>query len=47
MPLSGVLALETVKEFVEPQLHKRLVPLFLASELVKEVDGELHIQLQD
>ncbi|MBD9456110.1 hypothetical protein IB241_00270 [Pseudomonas sp. PDM05] len=47
LPLSGVLALETVKEFVEPQLHKRLVPLFLASELVKEVDGELHIQLQD
>ena len=47
LPLSGVLALETVKEFVEPQLHKRLVPLFLASELVKEVHGELHIQLQD
>lgn len=47
LPLSGVLALETVKELVEPQLHKRLVPLFLASELVKEVDGELHIQLQD
>ena len=46
LPLSGVLALETVKEFVEPQLHKRLAPLFLASELVKDVEGELRIQPQ-
>ncbi|NVZ18881.1 hypothetical protein [Pseudomonas costantinii] len=46
LPLSGVLALDTVKEFVEPQLHKRLVPLFLASELVKDVEGELQIQPQ-
>ena len=46
LPASGVLALETVKEFVEPQLHKRLAPLFLASELVKDVDGELHLQPQ-
>lgn len=46
LPLSGVLTLDTVKEFVEPQLHKRLVPLFLASELVKDVEGELHIQPQ-
>lgn len=43
LPSSGALALETVKEFVEPQLHKRLAPLFLASELVKDVDGELHL----
>ncbi|MFL1545333.1 hypothetical protein [Pseudomonas sp. O39] len=46
LPLSGVLVLDTVKEFVEPQLHKRLAPLFLASELVKDVDGELRIQPQ-
>lgn len=46
LPSSGALALETVKEFVEPQLHKRLAPLFLASELVKDVDGELHLQPQ-
>ena len=46
LPSSGALALETVKEFVEPQLHKRLAPLFLASGLVKEVDGELHLQPQ-
>ncbi|WDU64494.1 hypothetical protein LRS56_08525 [Pseudomonas poae] len=46
LALSGVLALDTVKEFVEPQLHKRLAPLFLASGLVKDVDGELHIQPQ-
>lgn len=46
MPLSGVLLLETVKEFVEPQLHKRLTPLFLASELVKDVDGQLLVQPQ-
>lgn len=41
LPASGALALETVKEFVEPQLHKRLAPLFLASGLVKEVEGIL------
>jgi len=46
LPSSGALALDTVKEFVEPQLHKRLAPLFLASELVKDVDGELHLQPQ-
>ena len=46
LPLSGVLVLETVKEFVEPQLHRRLAPLFLASELVKDVEGELQIQPQ-
>jgi hypothetical protein len=36
-----------VKEFVEPQLHKRLAPLFLASGLVKDVEGEFQIQPQD
>ncbi|KTB61839.1 MULTISPECIES: hypothetical protein [Pseudomonas] len=46
LPLSGVLVLETVREFVEPQLHKRLAPLFLASGLVKDVEGELQIQPQ-
>ncbi|MGA9701854.1 hypothetical protein [Pseudomonas sp.] len=46
LPASGALALETVKEFAEPQLHKRLLPLFLASGLVKDVDGELHLQPQ-
>ena len=46
LPLSGALALDTVKEFVEPQLHKRLAPLFVASGLVKDVDGELRIQPQ-
>ncbi len=43
---SGALVLDTVKEFVEPQLHKRLLPLFLASGLVKDVEGELHLQPQ-
>ena len=46
LPLSGVLVLDMVKEFVEPQLHKRLAPLFVASGLVKDVDGELRIQPQ-
>ncbi|KRP61196.1 hypothetical protein [Pseudomonas trivialis] len=46
LPLSGVLALDTVKAFVEPQLHKRVAPLFLASGLVKDVEGELHLQPQ-
>lgn len=40
------LALPTVKDFVDPELHKRLLPLFLASGLVKEVDGNLHLQAQ-
>lgn len=46
LPLSGALALDTVKEFVEPQLHKRLAPLFLASGLVKDIAGELQVQPQ-
>ena len=46
LPLSGVLALDTLKEFVEPQLHKRLAPLCLASGLVKDMEGQLHIQPQ-
>lgn len=46
LPLSGVLVLDTVKAFVEPQLHNRIAPLFLASGLVKEVEGQLQIQPQ-
>lgn len=46
LAVSGELALDTVKEFVEPQLHKRLLPLLLASGLVKDVDGSLQIQAQ-
>ncbi|MBT2372620.1 hypothetical protein [Pseudomonas fluorescens] len=46
LPLSGTLVLATVKEFVEPQLHKRLLPLLVASGLVKDVDGDLQIQPQ-
>jgi hypothetical protein len=46
LPLSGVLELDTVKAFVEPQLHKRVAPLFLASGLVKDVEGEMHLQPQ-
>ncbi len=44
LPGSGALALETVKEFVEPQLHKRLLPLLLASGLVKEIEGGFQLQ---
>ena len=46
LPLSGGLAVETVKEFVEPPLHRRLVPLFLASGLVKDLEGEWRLQPQ-
>ncbi|MFK3790427.1 MULTISPECIES: hypothetical protein [Pseudomonas] len=42
----GELELATVKEFVEPQLHQRLVPLFLASGLARETDGQLQLQVQ-
>lgn len=43
---AGVLDLATIKSFVETQLHVRLVPLFLASGLVKEIDGEWVLQPQ-
>ncbi|KRP49733.1 hypothetical protein [Pseudomonas poae] len=46
LPHSGALDLNTVRAFVEPQLHKRVAPLFLASGLVKDVEGELHLQPQ-
>ncbi|MEG2797962.1 MAG: hypothetical protein RR958_25260, partial [Pseudomonas sp.] len=44
LPGSGDLELETVKEFVEPQLHKRFLTLLLASGLVKDVEGGLQLQ---
>ena len=40
---AGDLALDTVKDFVEPQLHKRLLPLLLSSGLVIEVEGSLRL----
>ncbi|WP_446440010.1 hypothetical protein [Pseudomonas sp. 910_21] len=43
---SGNLDLATVKELVEPELHKLLVPLFVASGLTRDVDGQLQIQAQ-
>lgn len=43
---AGVLELDTVKAFVEPQLHQRLKPLLIASGLVKEIDGHLIIQAE-
>ncbi|KTC22561.1 hypothetical protein AO392_19160 [Pseudomonas putida] len=46
LDVSGNLDLDAIKAFVEPQLHKRLVPLFVASGLVVEVDGQLELQAQ-
>ncbi|KAF0864428.1 hypothetical protein M5G25_21510 [Pseudomonas sp. TNT2022 ID357] len=46
LPASGDLDLATVKDFVDPELHKLLVPLFVASGLTREVDGQLQIQAQ-
>ncbi|URN90913.1 MAG: hypothetical protein NAG77_08580 [Pseudomonas protegens] len=46
LPASGDLDLATVKEFVDPQLHKLLVSLFVASGLTREVDGQLQLQAQ-
>lgn len=46
LDVSGNLDLDAIKAFVEPQLHKRLVPLFVASGLVVEVDGQLVLQAQ-
>ncbi|EIK96796.1 hypothetical protein PMM47T1_09061 [Pseudomonas sp. M47T1] len=42
----AMLDVTAIKGFVEPELHKRLVPLFLASGLVKDIDGNLQIQPQ-
>ncbi len=42
----AILDMDAIKGFVEPELHKRLVPLFLASGLVKDVDGKLQVQPQ-
>ena len=42
----GNLDLDTLRAFVEPQLHKRLLPLLLASGLVKEIDGQWVLQVQ-
>lgn len=46
LEVSGQLDLDAIKAFVEPQLHKRLVPLFLASGLANEVEGQLVLQAQ-
>lgn len=46
LPASGNLELDTVKEFVEPELHKVLVPLFVTCGLVQDVDGQLQLQAQ-
>ena len=42
----GNLDLDTLRAFVEPQWHKRLVPLLLASGLVRDVEGQLMLQAQ-
>lgn len=42
----GNFPLETIKEFVEPDLHIRLVPLLIASGLVKDIGGNLELQAQ-
>ncbi|MBV6286922.1 hypothetical protein [Pseudomonas aegrilactucae] len=46
LELTGPLDMDTLKAFVEPQLHKRLVPLLLASGLANEVEGQLVLQAQ-
>ncbi|MDD1015116.1 hypothetical protein [Pseudomonas rubra] len=46
LPALGALELTAVKGFVEPQLHARVLPLFLASGLVREVDGQWLLQVQ-
>lgn len=43
MAVSGNLPLDTIKEFVEPGLHKLLVPLFVASGLVKNISRDLQL----
>jgi len=38
---TGVLPLDTIREFVKPNLQERLVPLFISSGAVKSIDGDL------
>ncbi|MEF9898751.1 MAG: hypothetical protein RR736_10475 [Pseudomonas sp.] len=42
----GELDLDTLRAFVEAQLHKRLLPLLLASGLIRDIDGKLMLQVQ-
>ncbi|PHN45200.1 hypothetical protein [Pseudomonas amygdali] len=44
MAVSGSLPLGVIKEFVEPELHKLLVPLLVASGMVKDIAGDLQLQ---
>lgn len=44
MAVSGSLPLGVIKEFVEPELHKLLVPLLVASGMVKDIGGDLQLQ---
>lgn len=46
LDVSGHLDQSMVEQFVESDLRNRLVPLFLASGLVKEVDEKLQLQKQ-
>jgi hypothetical protein len=46
LDISGELELSTVEQFVDGSLRNRLLPLFLASGLVKDVDGKLQLQKQ-
>jgi len=38
---ASVLPLDTIREFVKPNLQERLVPLFISSGAVKSIDGDL------
>ncbi|MFJ5296156.1 hypothetical protein ACIQAL_06465 [Pseudomonas sp. NPDC088368] len=46
LDISGELQLSTVEQFVDGSIRNRLMPLFLASGLVKDVDGKLQLQKQ-
>lgn len=46
LDISGDLELSIVEQFVDSSMRNRLVPLFLASGLVKLVDGKLQLQKQ-
>ncbi|ELQ14737.1 hypothetical protein A988_01516 [Pseudomonas syringae BRIP39023] len=43
---SGDLELSTVEQFVDSGVRNRLIPLFMASGLVKHLDGKLQLQKQ-
>lgn len=47
VPAGRVVSMDIIKEFVDPQLHELIIPLFLACGIIREVRGEFILQEAD